>query len=122
VAFVVVYDANVLYPALLRNILILVAQRGIVQAKWTSQILDKAFSNLQKNRTDLDTEKLDRTRALVERSIRDANVTDYEELIGLIKLPDPNDRHVLAAAIKSHAQVIVTFNQKDFPPEVLSKY
>ncbi len=121
-AFVVVYDANVLYPALLRNILILVAQRGIVQAKWTSQILDEAFSNLQKNRTDLDTEKLDRTRALVERSIRDANVTDYEELIGLIKLPDPNDRHVLAAAIKSHAQVIVTFNQKDFPPEVLSKY
>jgi predicted nucleic acid-binding protein len=122
VAFVVLYDANVLYPALLRNILILIAQRGIVQAKWTSQILDETFSNLRKNRPDLNTEKLDRTRALVERSVRDANVTGYEELIDHITLPDPDDRHVLAAAIKSHAQVIVTFNQKDFPPEVLDRY
>jgi hypothetical protein len=54
--------------------------------------------------------------------VRDAKVFGYEELIEGLVLPDPDDRHVLAAAIKAGADAIVTFNLKDFPSAVLSKY
>lgn len=58
----------------------------------------------------------------MDRAIPGALVTGYEALIGGLTLPDANDRHVLAAAIRCNASVIVTFNQKDFPEEVLSIY
>ena len=80
-AFVVLYDANVLYPSTLRNLLIRVAQAGLVQAKWTEQILDETFSNLLENRPDLDPEKLTRTRELMNAAVRDCLVTGYEPLI-----------------------------------------
>ncbi|WP_445259331.1 PIN domain-containing protein [Nocardioides aurantiacus] len=118
--FVVLYDANVLYPSTLRDVLIRVGMAGLVQAKWTEQILDETFVHLKENRPDLDPEKLDRTRVLMNRAIRDVLVTGYEPLIESLELPDPDDRHVLAAAIRSQAQVIVTFNLPDFPEEVLS--
>jgi predicted nucleic acid-binding protein len=115
VPFIVVYDANVLYPGSLRDLLIRVAQAGLVQAKWTHRILDETFRNLKSNRPDLDPAKLDRTRELMNRAIRDVLVIDYEPLIEIIDLPDVDDRHVLAAAIKAHAQLNVTDNTKDFP-------
>ncbi|WP_433166499.1 PIN domain-containing protein [Kribbella sp. CA-247076] len=117
--FIVVYDANVLYPNSLRDLLIRVAQAGLVQAKWTEQILDETFRSLKEHRPDLDPVKLDRTRELMNRAIRDVLVTGYEPLIEVLDLPDPDDRHVLAAAIKAHAQLIVTDNTKDFPDEAL---
>lgn len=121
-SFVVVYDANVLYPSTLRDLLIRVAQAGLVQAKWTDQILDEVFDNLATNRPDLDAQKLARTRELMNRAVRDCLVTGYEPLIDAIDLPDPDDRHVLAAAIKARAQVIVTHNLKDFPSTVLDRW
>jgi predicted nucleic acid-binding protein len=114
-AFTVVYDANVLYPNALRDLLIRVAQAGLVQAKWTSEILDEALGSLRRNRPDIRPEKLDRLRDLMNAAIPDCLVTGYEPLIEGLKLPDPKDRHVLAAAIKAGAQVIVTRNLKDFP-------
>lgn len=120
--FIVVYDANVLYPDRLRDLLIRVAQAGLVQAKWTDQILDETFRNLKKNRPDLDPAKLDRTRELMNRAIRDVLVIGYEPLIEVLDLPDVDDRHVLAAAVKAHAQVIVTENTKDFPAEKLAPW
>ncbi|TWF94921.1 PIN domain-containing protein [Saccharopolyspora dendranthemae] len=119
-AFTVIYDANVLYPSVLRDLLIRVAQAGLVQAKWTNQILDETFRNLKENRPDLDPAKLDRTRELMIRAIRDCLVQGHEPLIESITLPDPGDRHVLAAAIKARAQVIVTTNLRDFPRESLA--
>lgn len=98
-ALVVLYDANVLYPSTLRDLLIRVAQAGLVQAKWTGQILDEVFSSLSKNRPNLDQDRLARTRELMNKAVRDCLVTGYEPLIGGLKLPDPDDRHVLAAAI-----------------------
>lgn len=80
--FVVLYDANVLYPSTLRDLLIRIAQAGLVQAKWTDQILDEAFSNLAKNRPDLDPARLARTRELMNRAVRDCLVTGFEPLIG----------------------------------------
>ena len=114
--FTVVYDANVLYPNSLRDLLVRVAQAGLVQAKWTDRILDETFRSLKRDRPDLDQAKLDRTRVLMNRAIRDVLVTGYEPLIDVLDLPDADDRHVLAAAIKAHAQVIVTENVKHFPP------
>lgn len=120
--FVVVYDANVLYPSALRDLLIRIAQAGLVQAKWTEQILDEVFRNLARNRPDLDEQKLARTRRLMGGAVRDCLVVGYEPLIEALELPDPDDCHVLAAAIKARAQVIVTNNVKDFPPSVLDPW
>lgn len=119
-AFVAIYDANVLYPSVLRDVLIRVAAAGLVQAKWTETILDETFRNLKANRPDLDPDKLTRTRTAMKGAIRDCLVVGYEPLIDAVQLPDPGDRHVLAAAIRAKAQVIVTFNLKEFPQETLA--
>jgi len=121
-SFVVVYDACVLYPSTLRDLLIRIAQTDLVQAKWTDRILDEVFDNIEKNRPDLDPDRLLRTRSLMTAAIADVLVTDYQPLIGAVDLPDPDDRHVLAAAVKSGAQAIVTANLKDFPRAKLEKW
>lgn len=122
VAFVVLYDANVLYLSTLRDLLIRIAQAGLVQAKWTDQILDEVFRNIGENRPDLDPHKLARTRDLMNKAVRDCLVTGYQPLIDALELPDLDDRHVLAAAIKVRAQVIVTNNLKDFPAAALEPW
>ncbi|WP_017607471.1 PIN domain-containing protein [Nocardiopsis xinjiangensis] len=118
--FVVIYDANVLYPSTLRDLLIRVAQAGLVQARWTHRILDETFGNIKKNRPELPATALERTRELMICAVRDCLVTGYEPLIETLDLPDPDDRHVVAAAIRARAQVIVTENLTDFPSSVLS--
>lgn len=99
--FVVVYDASVLYPNTLRDLLIRLAQTGLIHARWTEQILDEMFAALQLDRPRLDPVKLDRTRTLMNMAVRDWKVTGYEPLIDSLKLPDLDDRHVLAAAIRA---------------------
>jgi predicted nucleic acid-binding protein len=121
-AFVVIFDASVLYPSTLRDLLLRVAQAGTVQAKWTEPILDEMFTALRRNRPELDPAKLDRTRSLMATAVRDWKVTDFEPLIDSLKLPDPDDRHVLAAAIRARAQVIVTSNLRHFPLEDLRRW
>jgi predicted nucleic acid-binding protein len=64
-------------------------------------------------------EQLDRTSSFMDRAVPDALVSGYESLIEGLRLPDPDDRHVLAAAIKCNASVLVTFNLRDFPKDVL---
>jgi predicted nucleic acid-binding protein len=115
-AFTVVYDANVLYPNTLRDLLVRISQAGLVQAKWTNEILDEMLRALSRNRPDIPPDKLDRLRQLMNEAVRDCLVSGYEPLIEGLKLPDPADRHVLAAAIKAGAQVSVTSNLKHFRP------
>ena len=83
---------------------------GQFRARWSTQIQDEWKRNLLANRTDLTREQLDRTSNLMDRAIPDALVLDYETLAVNLRLPDPDDRHVLAAAIRCGAGVIVTFN------------
>ena len=71
---------------------------------------------------ELTIEQLTRTKELMNCHVRDCLVTGYEYLILTLELPDPKDRHVLAAAITGRADVIVTFNLKDFPPDILEAY
>ena len=120
--FTAVYDACVLYPAPLRDFLMWLALSGRFRARWTQEIHREWKRNLLKNRTDLTIEQLNRTSELMDRAIPDACVYDFEDLITGLSLPDTNDRHVLAAAIRCGAGVIVTFNLKDFPDACLAPY
>lgn len=95
---------------------------GLFRAKWTDRIHDEWIAALLAARPDLDAAKLGHTRALMDRAVMDALVTGYEPLIPSLTLPDPEDRHVLAAAIKAGAQGIITFNTRDFPAAVLEQY
>jgi predicted nucleic acid-binding protein len=120
-AFVVVYDACVLYPSHLRDLLIRLANSGLVQAKWSEAIIDEAMSAILRTRPHL-ADKLKRTRDLLLDAVPDCLISGHEALVDALELPDPEDRHVLAAAIRAHAQVIVTQNVKDFPRDALEPY
>ncbi|WP_347257298.1 PIN domain-containing protein [Methylocaldum sp.] len=120
--FAVVYDACVLYPAPLRDFLMWLALTDLYRAKWSEKIHQEWIRNLIAERPDLTIDQLNRTKQLMDNNVRDALVTGYEYLIPALDLPDPNDRHVLAAAIRSHSSLIVTFNLKDFPARELAKY
>lgn len=120
--FCAVYDACVLYPAPLRDLLMHLALTDLFRACWTADIHDEWIRSVLKQRPDLTRQKLERTRALMDEHARDALVTGYEALIPSLTLPDPGGRHVLAAAIRAGADVIVTFNLKDFPTTAIAPY
>lgn len=117
-----VYDANILYPAPLRDLFIRLAQAGLVRARWTETIHDEWLRNVLKDNSQLSPERLARTRTLMNEAVRDCLVSGYEDLIDSLALPDPDDRHVLAAAIRAGAEVIVTYNLKDFPGDILARF
>jgi predicted nucleic acid-binding protein len=116
------FDANVLYPSGLRNFLMHLALTGTFRAHWSAEVHDEWIRNLLKNRPDLSPDKLERTRHLMDKAIPDALVTGYEHLIDAIELPDRDDRHVVAAAIRCGASVIVTLNLADFPGHALRNF
>ncbi|MFO0884297.1 MAG: PIN domain-containing protein [Pirellulales bacterium] len=119
---VVVYDACVMYPAPLRSLLMYLALTDLYRAKWTHHIHEEWMRNVQKDYPDITRNQTERIRDLMNAHVRDCLVTHYEPLIESLSLPDPNDRHVLAAAIRAGAALIVTFNLKDFPQAALVPY
>lgn len=98
------------------------ALTGAYRARWSEQIHDEWTRNVLKNRPDLTQAKLSRTVESMNRAVPDCLVSDYEPLIQGLDLPDEDDRHVLAAAIKCGASVIVTYNLRDFPAEILNRF
>lgn len=119
--FSVIYDACVLYPAPLRDTLMRLAVTDLFKARWTEKIHDEWISNLAKNK-NIPIEKLIRVKELMDQNVRDAKVEGFEYLIPQLELPDKDDRHVLAAAIHSKSDAIVTRNLKDFPADILSNF
>lgn len=111
-----------LYPAPVRDLLIETANTSVYRARWSDDIHDEWIHNLLANNTNATPEALARTRELMDLAVPDALVTGYQPLIPSLTLPDPDDRHVLAAAIVGRADVIVTTNLKDFPADVLSSF
>jgi PIN domain len=95
---------------------------GRFRARWSPQIHDEWKRNLLINRSDLTSAQLDRTSGLMDLAIPDGLVTGHETLFTGLTLPDADDRHVLGAAICCNASVIVTFNEKAFPPSALAPY
>lgn len=93
-----------------------------MQAKWTDKILDEALDALRKNFSNISAEKAGILRERMNAAIRDCLVVGYEPLIEILDLPDPDDRHVLAAAVKVNAQLIVTRNLRHFPKGKLAPW
>lgn len=118
----VVLDACVLYPNLLRDLLMWLGKSRLYQPRWTAIIHDEWQRNLHNNRPDISREKLKHIEALMNKALPDALITGFEPLISGVSLPDPDDRHVVAAAIKCKAEVIVTFNMQDFPHENITEF
>jgi hypothetical protein len=108
VAPTVLYDACVLYPAPLRDLLMRLALANLFQARWTDEIHDEWTRNVAANRPDVSAESLARCRKLMNEHVTDSLIIGYEALIPSLSLPDSDDRHVLAAAIHGGAGVIRT--------------
>jgi hypothetical protein len=119
---VALLDANVLYPAPLRDLLLQLAVADLFRAKWTADIHREWIGALLRNEPHRDRDVLERTRGLMDKATRDCLVSGYEGLIPSLRLPDPDDRHVLAAAIIGRCDVIVTQNLKHFPDSALAPY
>jgi predicted nucleic acid-binding protein len=115
-------DANVLYPATLRSVLLELARSKAFSVLWSEEVHREWMEALKRQKPHIPASKITRMRALMEAYVEDATVSGYEPLIAGLTLPDPDDRHVLAAAIHGKADVIVTANERDFPATVLAMY
>jgi len=110
-------DANVLYPAGLRDLLLRLADLYLFAPLWSADIHTEWMRSLLSDRPDIDAAVLDRTREVMDGHFPGAVVTGYEAVAVRLDLPDPDDRHVLAAAIHGGADTIVTCNLRDFPAD-----
>ena len=120
--FTVVYDACVLYPAPLRSFLMYLAMTDLYRARWSNDIHQEWMRNVQKDYPSFTRQLAEKIRDLMNAHVADCVVTGYEHLFPALTLPDPDDRHVLAAAICCGADLIVTFNLKDFPETALKPF
>jgi len=117
-----ILDANVIYPAPIRDLLLNLAEQELYNPKWSKIIEDEWIRNLLKNRPDLKRARLNKTVKVMNQAFPNAMVNSFEKLIETIELPDADDRHVVAAAIKSESKVIITSNIKDFPAKKLAEF
>jgi predicted nucleic acid-binding protein len=125
--FTAVIDACVLCSPLKRNLILSLAEAELFRIRWSDEIMDEAEKAitiiLSKKDYDDAAERAAQARNIMNPAFAEATVVDYERLgNGIGKLPDEGDRHVIAAAIKSKAEIIVTENLKDFPKKVLANY
>lgn len=117
-------DANVLHPAFLRGALLWFATERLFRPCWTTQILDEWRGSLLRRFPDDEgiAGKIDRQRSTMLEQFPEAMIEGHEFLIESLKLPDPNDRHVLAAAIVGRCNGIITCNTRHFPEEVVAPF
>ena len=108
--FIAVLDASVLYSIRATNLALHAAAVGLYQPVWTTMIHDEWTRSLLAKSPAANLAKIASRRAQMDQFFPSALVTGFEPLIDAITLPDPDDRHVVAAAIRARADVIVTFN------------
>lgn len=120
VRFTCVLDTNVIYPIDIRDLLFWFASYDLFTPKWSKHIFIEWESVMRrKNVPQIEIEK---RIAKAQLAFPDALVENYESLVDSLSLPDEKDRHVLAAAIKTNANMIVTNNIKDFPRDYLATF
>lgn len=119
--YTVILDACVLYPRLLRDVLLSLAHADLYTARWTLEIEQEWTTALLKQYPGMEA-SVGRSVEAMREAVPDCLVTGHQPFIKALDLPDPEDRHVLAAAIRGHADAIVTFNAKDFPVEILQRF
>lgn len=120
IKFKCVLDTNVIYPLWIRDLLMWFAYYELYTPKWSNNIFDEWISVMKRKGVD-EKEAIKRAHKM-NIAFPDALVVNYEPLIETLKLPDIDDRHVLAAAIKTNANVIITNNIKDFPETYLASF
>lgn len=120
VRFTAVLDTNVVYPVIIRDLLFWFAHYDLFTPKWSTHIFDE-WKRVMKEK-GVSEEEVNKRIEKASKAFPDALVHNYERLIKHLELPDENDRHVLAAAIKTNANLIVTNNIKDFPAEYLQSF
>ena len=114
-------DACVLYPTVIRNLLISVSGEQKWDLIWTEQIFEEW--RRASNKINLEAKaQTEAEIAILKSKYPKSMVNDYEKQIPKLYLPDKNDIHVLAAAIEGKASSIVTLNLRDFPNNELKKY
>ena len=118
----VLLDANVLYPAPIRDILMELAVGDLFRVRWTDDIHEEWIRSLLRKEPHRNPEDLERTRNLMNLHTRDSLVTGHHEIIPSLELPDPGDCHVLAAAIVGSCDTIITNNLLDFPASALEPH
>jgi predicted nucleic acid-binding protein len=114
VTFPAFFDTSVLYGGRLNDVLLWLADAGAFRPLWSADIMEELERNLLKNGEDA--ELVRKRLTTMKAYFPDAMVDGYSNLIAGMTC-DPKDRHVLAAAVRANAEVLVTFNLKDFPPE-----
>jgi predicted nucleic acid-binding protein len=115
-----VLDTNVIYPIDIRDLLFWFASYDLFTPKWSKHIFSEWESVMK--RRGIPEEEIKKRVFKAQQAFPDALVHNYESLVDSLILPDEKDRHVLAAAIKTNANVIVTNNIKDFPNEYLTTF
>ncbi len=120
VTFTAVLDTNVVYPMIMRDILLWFAHYDLYTPKWSEHIFDEWKKIMLEK--GVDEAEADKRVKKANLAFPDALVQNYKGLIDKLELPDINDRHVLAAAIKVNANLIVTNNIRDFPEEYLQSF
>ncbi len=118
VKFTCVLDTNVIYPLWVRDLLMWFAYYELYTPKWSKNIFDEWISVMKRKGVE-ETEAIKRAQKM-NLAFPDALVENYEPLIHSLKLPDIDDQHVLTAAIKANADLIITNNLKDFPESYLA--
>ena len=119
---VAVCDACILYPFHLRNIIVQASVDRLFHARWTDTIHDEWMRNLVAKTPGLSIDRLEATKRLMDVALPSAMVAGYERHVQAVSLPDPDDRHVAAAAIEAGASTIITWNLRDFPVGELRKH
>jgi hypothetical protein len=124
--FMAFIDACVLQGALTRNMLLTLAEADFFRVRWSGPVLDETqravAGYLAKRGDPAAVAKGLAARAAMERAFADAAVEGWEDIANGILLPDPKDVHVLAAAVRAGASILVTDNLKDFPAAILTRY
>tara|TARA_R110002050_G_scaffold19260_2_gene55523 strand:+ start:4226 stop:4789 length:564 start_codon:yes stop_codon:yes gene_type:complete len=118
--FTCVLDTNVIYPIDIRDLLFWFASYDLFTPKWSKHIFEEWESVME--RKDIPLKEIKKRISKAQQAFPDALVENYESIISALTLPDEKDRHVLATAIKTNANVIVTNNIKDFPNEYLFSF
>lgn len=105
-----------LWSAPVRDLLLRIAEQGLFVPAWSQQVLDEMASSLSKRRPDLGPNRIEHLVAELQRAFPGQIIHGYEHLIPTM-LNQEKDRHVLAAAVFARANILVTWNTKDFPTE-----
>lgn len=111
-------DANILHRAAIRDFILRAAEAGAIDVRWSGGVLDETRRSLESR--GYEPNKVDRLIRALRTAFPDAEVADFEHLIPKMQCSDPDDRHVLAAAIVGEADILVSDNSGDFPAETTS--